>query len=365
MGASVATGVELAVALIDRLVTSLIASDVPLERVAVTAAARELLPAEAPLASGELPEAVADALVGLGPVEDLLRDPLVTDVLVNGPADIWIERRGRLERSAIRYADEAAVVSAVERVIAPLGLRLDRASPAVDARLADGSRLHAVVPPVSVDGPIVAIRRFTPAVPDLASLVAGGALSVEGAETLAAAVRDRRNVLVSGGTGAGKTTLLNVLSREIPPGERVVTIEDAAELCLAGHVVRLEARPANTEGAGAVSLQQLVRSALRLRPDRIIVGEVRGPEALDLVSALNTGHRGSMSTIHANSPEEALWRLETLALSGDRRVSELAVRRQLLSALDLIVQVRRAGPNRSVSALAEVSDEGIGEVVAW
>lgn len=352
-------------ALIDRLVTSLIASDVPLERTAVTTAARELLSEEAPLASAGLPEAVADALVGLGPVEDLLRDPLITDVLVNGPAEIWIERGGRLERSPIRYSDETAVVSAVERVIAPLGLRLDRASPAVDARLVDGSRLHAVIPPVSVDGPIVAIRRFTPTVPDLASLVAGGALPVEGAETLALAVRDRRNVLVAGGTGAGKTTLLNVLSREIPAGERVVTIEDAAELCLAGHVVRLEARPANAEGAGAVSLQQLVRSALRLRPDRIIVGEVRGPEALDLVSALNTGHRGSMSTIHANSPEEALWRLETLALSGDRRVSELAVRRQLLSALDLIVQVSRAGPNRSVSALAEVSEEGIGEVVAW
>jgi pilus assembly protein CpaF len=178
-------------------------------------------------------------------------------------------------------------------------------------------------------------------------------------------VQQRHNVLVAGGTGAGKTTLLNILSREIAPGERVVTIEDAAELCLAGHVVRLEARPANAEGAGAVTLQQLVRSALRLRPDRIIVGEVRGPEALDLVSALNTGHQGSMSTIHANSPEEALWRLETLALSGDRRVSELAVRRQIMSAVDLIVQVTRVGQRRSVSTLAEVTPEGVHEVASW
>jgi pilus assembly protein CpaF len=355
----------MAVALIDRLVTSLVASDVPLTRSAVRAAARDLLPEEAPLAGRDVPEAVADALVGLGPIEGLLRDPHVTDILVNGPDEIWVERSGRLERSSIRYVDGGSVVAAVERVIAPLGLRLDRASPAVDARLADGSRLHAVVPPVSIDGPIVAIRRFTPAVPDLAALVAGGAIPDQGAELLVEAVRTRRNVLVAGGTGAGKTTLLNVLSREIPAGERVVTIEDAAELNLAGHVVRLEARPANVEEAGAVTLQQLVRSALRLRPDRIIVGEVRGPEALDLVSALNTGHRGSMSTIHANSPEEALWRLETLALSGDRRVSESAVRRQIVSALDLIVQVNRTGPVRSVAALAEVSPDGVGEVVSW
>jgi pilus assembly protein CpaF len=357
--------VEVAVALIDRLVDNLVESDVPLQREAVTVAVRALLVEEAPLAGPDLAVAVTDALVGLGPIEALLRDPRVSDVLVNGPDEIWVERSGRLERSPIRYADAAAVVAAVERVIAPLGLRLDRASPSVDARLADGSRLHAVVPPVSVDGPVVAIRRFTPAVPNLESLVATGALAAEGAELLSKTVRERRNVLVAGGTGSGKTTLLNVLSGEIPPGERVVTIEDAAELQLSGHVVRLEARPPNAEGAGEITLQQLVRSALRLRPDRIILGEVRGPEALDLVSALNTGHQGSMSTVHANSPEEALWRIETLALSGDRRVAEVAVRRQLMSAVDLVIQVARRGDQRRVCAIARVEADGVREVASW
>ena len=352
-------------ALIDRLVNTLVESEVPLRREAITIAVSDLLAEEAPLAGPDLAIAVTDALVGLGPIEALLRDPGISDVLVNGPDEIWVERSGRLERSPVRYADAAAVVAAVERVIAPLGLRLDRASPSVNARLADGSRLHAVVPPVSVDGPIVAIRRFTPAVPNLEALVATGALPAEGAELLSAAVRERRNVLVAGGTGAGKTTLLNVLSGEIPPGERVVTIEDAAELQLSGHVVRLEARPPNAEGAGEITLQQLVRSALRLRPDRIILGEVRGPEALDLVSALNTGHQGSMSTVHANSPEEALWRIETLALSGDRRVAEVTVRRQLLSAVDLIIQVARRGERRRVSALARVDGDGVREIAAW
>ena len=352
-------------ALIDRLVDQLVASDVPLEREAVSGAVRDMLTEEAPLAGPELAVAVADAVVGLGPIEALLRDPQVSDVLVNGPDEIWVERSGRLEPSHLCFRDAAAVVAAVERVIAPLGLRLDRASPSVDARLADGSRLHAVVPPVSVDGPIVAIRRFTPAVPDLASLVAAGAVPAEGADMLARAVRERRNILISGGTGAGKTTLLNVLSGEIAPGQRVVTIEDSAELRLSGHVVRLEARPANAEGAGEVSLQQLVRSALRLRPDRIILGEVRGPEALDLVAALNTGHQGSMSTVHANSPEEALWRIETLALSGDRRVAVKAVRRQLLTAVDLVVQMVRREEQRVVCAIAAVETDGARDVATW
>ena len=352
-------------ALIDRLVDQLVASDVPLEREAVSGAVRDMLTEEAPLAGPELAVAVADAVVGLGPIEALLRDPQVSDVLVNGPDEIWVERSGRLEPSHLRFRDAAAVVAAVERVIAPLGLRLDRASPSVAARLADGSRLHAVVPPVSVDGPIVAIRRFTPAVPDLASLVAAGAVPAEGADMLARAVRERRNILISGGTGAGKTTLLNVLSGEIAPGQRVVTIEDSAELRLSGHVVRLEARPANAEGAGEISLQQLVRSALRLRPDRIILGEVRGSEALDLVAALNTGHQGSMSTVHANSPEEALWRIETLALSGDRRVAVKAVRRQLLTAVDLVVQMVRREEQRVVCAIAAVETDGARDVATW
>ena len=237
-----------------------------------------------------------------GPLEALLADPAVSDVLVNAPDEVWVERAGRLERAAVRFPDAAAVVAAVERAIAPLGLRLDRASPAVAARLPDGSRLHAMIPPASVDGPVVAIRRFTPAVPDLAALVAAGSLRPEGADLLAAAVRGRRSLLVSGGTGSGKTTLLNVLSAEIPAAERVVTIEDAAELRLRGHVVRLEARPPNAEGAGEITLRTLVRHALRLRPDRIVVGEVRGPEALDLIQAMSTGHPGSMGTVHANGP---------------------------------------------------------------
>lgn len=350
-------------ALIDRLVAQLVASEVPLDRASVSRAVAELLPEEAPLAGPDVATAVADALVGLGPVENLLRDPTVSDVLVNRADQIWVERSGRLELTPVTYPDDAAVVAAVERVIAPLGLRLDRASPSVDARLADGSRLHAMVPPISIDGPVVAIRRFTQAVPDLDAMVAGGAVSREGADLLAATVRDRRNLLVAGGTGAGKTTLLNVLSTEIAAGERVVTIEDSAELSLHGHVVRLEARPPNSEGAGEITLQQLVRSALRLRPDRIILGEVRGPEALDLIAALNTGHRGSMSTVHANSPEEALWRLETLALSGDRRVTDVAVRRQLLAAVDIVVQVGRDGPQRRVMQVAEVTPDGCRAVV--
>lgn len=215
-----------------------------------------------------------------------------------------------------------------------------------------------MVPPAAVDGPILAIRRFTPAVADLAGLVAVKAIRSDGADLLAEAIRDRCNLLVSGGTGSGKTTLLNVLSGEIPSQERVITIEDSAELRLQGHTVRLEARPPNAEGAGEVTLRALLRHALRLRPDRIIVGEVRGSEALDLIQAMSTGHDGSMGTVHANGPSEALWRLETLAVSGDRRVPEEAVRRQLLSAVDLIVHVERHGDHRRVGIIARVGLEG-------
>ena len=307
----------------ERLVRRLIESDVPFDRDALAAAAQRLLVSEAPLAGPAAVRDAVDALVGLGPLEELLRDEAVSDVFVNGPDEVWAERHGVLERTTVRFADAAAIVAAVERVITPLGLRLDRAAPAVDARLADGSRLHAVIPPVAVDGPVVAVRRFTQAVPDLDALIAAGGVTPEGAGLLAAAVRERRNLLVAGGTGAGKTTLLNLLSNEIPDGERVVTVEDAAELRLQGHVIRLEARPPNAEGAGEVPLRALVRHALRLRPDRIIVGEARGPEALDMIQAMNTGHDGSMSTVHANSPEEALWRIEPLAMAcGTLELSE-------------------------------------------
>jgi pilus assembly protein CpaF len=345
---------------LERVVARLVESDAPLQRSALEPLAHRIAAEEAPLEGTGLAAAAVDALVGLGPLESLLADPEVTDVLVNGPDEVWLEKSGTLERTTVSMGSAAAVVAAVERVIAPLGLRLDRASPAVDARLPDGSRLHAIIPPAAVDGPVVAIRRFTPIVPDLEALVASGSIRPEGAGMLAEAVARRRSILVSGGTGSGKTTLLNILSREVPAPERVVTIEDSAELRLAGHVVRLEARPPNAEGAGEITLRALVRHALRMRPDRIVVGEVRGPEALDLVQAMSTGHPGSMGTIHANGPEEALWRLETLAVSGDRRVPEAAVRRQILSAIDLLVHMERRGPSRVVEAIAEVEGEGIG-----
>ena len=349
-------------ALIDRLVDRLLTSHVPLERGALEEAARGMLAAEAPLAPPEVIAAAVDALVGLGPVEPLLRDAAVSDVLVNADGSVWVERAGRLQRTAVRFRDAADVVAAVERVIAPLGLRIDRASPAADARLRDGSRLHAVIPPASVDGPVVAVRRFTQAVEDLEGLRAAGAADDAAIAILRDAVHARHNILVTGGTGAGKTTILNVLSREIPPGERVVTVEDAAELRLAGHVVRLEARPANPEGAGEVTVRQLVRHALRLRPDRIVVGEVRGAEALDMIQAMSTGHSGSMSTVHANGPEEALWRLESMALSGAERVSEVTVRRQLWSALDLVVHVERHRGTRRVSRIARIEGDTLQEM---
>ena len=340
--------------LIDRLARQLLESDVPMERSALMSAGLAMLEEAAPLAGPDDVEAAVDALIGLGPVERLMRDRDVSDVLVNGDGRIWVERCGALAPSDLRFPSPGAVIAAVERVIAPLGLRLDRASPAVDARLADGSRLHAVIPPASVDGPVVAVRRFTEAVTDLAELIGVGAIDEDGADLLRRAVADRRSILVSGGTGSGKTTLLNVLSKEIPATERIVTVEDAAELRLAGHVVRLESHPPNAEGAGTVELRALVRHALRLRPDRIIVGEVRGPEALDMLQAMSTGHAGSMSTVHASGPREALWRIETLAMSGDPGVGSETVRSQLIAALDLIVQVERDGGRRRVRSISTV-----------
>jgi pilus assembly protein CpaF len=275
-----------------------------------------------------------------------------------------VERSGRLERAPVSFADDAAIVAAVERVVAPLGLRIDRASPALDARLPDGSRLHAVIPPAAVDGPVVAIRRFSPAVVDLDGLRAVGGVDDEGAELLRSSVHERLNLLVAGGTGAGKTTLLNVLSREIDGEERIVTVEDAAELRLSGHVVRLEARPPNAEGAGEVTMRALLRHALRLRPDRIVVGEVRGAEALDMIQAMNTGHDGSMSTIHANGTEEALWRLESLAAMAEATVATDTLRRQIQAAIDRVVFVRRERGLRRVAAIADVTPDGLEELYA-
>ena len=337
-------------ALIDRLVDTVLVSDFPSERAALTRHVRRIVATEAPLAPPGIVEEVVDSLIGLGPLEELLRQPDITDVLVNSPTEIWVERAGRLERTETSFGSDQAVTAAVERVIAPLGLRIDRASPMVDARLADGSRLHAIIPPAAVDHPVVAVRRFVPHAEDLDTLEKLGSVTAEQSEELRSVVACRKNLLVSGGTGAGKTTLLNVLSALIDGSERVV-VEDASELRLKGHVVRLEARPANSEGLGDITLRQLLRSALRLRPDRIVVGEVRGAEALDLVNALNTGHSGSMSTLHANSPAEALWRLETLALMGARNLPAQAIRSQIRSAIDVVIQVERTGGRRRVTAI--------------
>lgn len=346
-----------------RVAARLLETGVGLERRQLRQAARAIAAEEDPLGAEASAAAAVDELIGMGPLEPLLADDSISDILVNGPDEVWVERNGRLERSPARFLDQGSVAAAVERVIAPLGLRLDQASPVVDARLPDGSRLHAVLPPIAPDGPIVAIRRFTNAVIDIEDLVASGSLSKQLGDTLLAAVADRSNIMVCGGTGTGKTTLLNLLSAQIPSQERTVTIEDAAELNLSGHVVRLEARPANSEGAGAVRLQELVRHALRLRPDRIIVGEVRGPEALDMIHAMATGHPGSMTTVHASDAADALWRVELLAQGADASLAPDAIRALLLAALDLVVVMERVGTKRIVRSVARVEREGL-EVVA-
>ena len=341
--------------LIDRVSNAIALGDVTLSPTAVENEARRLLRTESPWNEENGTGSVVERVLGLGPLHPLLEDPEVTDILVNGPHDVWVDRGGKLERTQARFADDQELVTLVERIIAPLGLRLDRSAPMVEARLPDGSRLHAVLPPASVGFPLLAIRRFTQRVDSLEDLVRLGAASEEQIAHLADAVTSRKTIVISGATGAGKTTLLNLLARLIPQTERVVTIEDAAELSLPGHVVRLEAHPPNAEGAGEITIRSLLKSALRLRPDRIILGEVRGPEALDLVSALNTGHRGSLTTVHANSPSEALWRLETLALSaGD--TSESAVVRQLRAAVDLVVQVERDSHGRHITAVTAMED---------
>ncbi|MBA2580872.1 MAG: CpaF family protein [Thermoleophilaceae bacterium] len=293
---------------------------------------------------------------GLGPLEPLLEDPTVEEVMVNGPGVVYAERAGRLERTEIAFADEAELGHAIERILAPLGRRVDEASPLCDARLPDGSRVNVVIPPLALDGPCLTIRRFRRRGFSLDELVEGGTLAAPLARFLADCVRRRASILVSGGTGSGKTTTLNALSGAIPDGERIVTIEDAAELRLRQrHLVRLESRPANLEGKGEVTIRALVRNALRMRPDRIVVGEVRGPEALDLLMALNTGHEGSLSTVHANSPEDALRRIETLALTAGVGLPHSAVREQVAGALDLVVhQSRAASGERRVEHVAEV-----------
>jgi pilus assembly protein CpaF len=311
-----------------------------------------------------LPAAERDAIVarivrdtvGLGPLEELLADPRVEEVMVNGHDRVYVERGGRIEPTDVRFGDEAELRNAIERILAPLGRRVDELSPMADARLDDGSRINVVIPPLAVDGPAVSIRRFAAVRPGPERLVELGTISGEMRELLAAAVGARQSILVSGGTGSGKTTLLNALSSFIASGERVVTIEDAAELRLQQpHVVRLESRPASVEGRGEVTIRDLLRNALRMRPDRIVIGEVRGAEALDLLTALNTGHRGALSTVHANSAADALRRLETLALMAGVGLPHGAIREQLGRGFELVVHLERdAGGARVVTEIAEV-----------
>jgi pilus assembly protein CpaF len=306
---------------------------------------------------GELARRVAERAVGLGPLEPLLADPSVDEVMVNGPGAVWVERAGHIEPTAVTFGSKRELRHAIERILAPLGRRVDEATPLVDARLLDGSRVNVIIPLLALDGPVLTIRRFRRRgfTPD--DLVAAGTVSEGLRDFLASCVRARLNLLVSGGTGTGKTTLLGTLAGFIDPAERVVTVEDAAELRLTQpHVVRLESRPASLEGRGEVTIRALLRNALRMRPDRIIVGEVRGAEALDMVMAMGSGHDGSLGTIHAGSPEEALRRLETLALMADVALPHAAVREQVAGAVDLVVQLARDHDGRRVvTGVSEVT----------
>lgn len=319
-----------------------------------------------PLTAAEQQRLTRDVMnetLGLGPLEPLLADTSINDILVNHFDSVWIDRHGRLELTDVKFKDEDHLIHVINRIVARVGRRVDESSPIVDARLPDGSRVNAIIPPLSIDGPLLSIRRFRPVPYQLDELTNMGALSPQMAEFLALAVKARLNILISGGTSAGKTTLLNILSAHIPESERIVTIEDTAELRLQQiHVLRLESRPANIEGTGAVPQRELVKNALRMRPDRIVVGEVRGPEALDMLQAMNTGHEGSLTTVHANSPRDALSRLETLVLLAGIDLSQRSIREQIGSAFDLLVQIKRLSDGtRRVVSITEVTgvQEGV------
>lgn len=325
----------------------------------VLEAEAEFLPTD--LDRKELIEALHNEFLGLGPLEPLLQDPNITEVLVNGPGSIYIETEGKLKRLDQGFLNGEALQRTIERILLPLGRRIDSASPMVDGRLPDGSRVNIIIPPLALAGPILSIRRFSRQVLLPEDLIEKGCANEAMLKFLEEAVWNRKNILVSGGTGSGKTTLLNVLSSFIPKEERIITIEDAAELKLnQPHVVRLEARPPNIEGAGEITIRDLVRNALRMRPDRIIVGECRGQEALDMLTAMNTGHEGSLTTLHANSPRDALSRLETLVLFSGLKLSPKAIREQIASALDLVVQVARFndGSRKIVSMIRLTGLEG-------
>jgi pilus assembly protein CpaF len=303
-----------------------------------------------------LADELVNDMVGLGPLEILLADDTVTDIMVNGPTDIYVEREGKLEKVDVRFRDREHISAIAQKIASSVGRRIDEASPMVDARLADGSRVNVVFPPLALDSPCISIRKFSRRRFTIENLVANGSMTPSIARLLEIAARSRLNILVSGGTGSGKTTLLNAMSQMIDNRERIITIEDAAELQLQQpHVVRMETRPPNLEGAGEVTQRGLVRNSLRMRPDRIIVGEVRGPEAFDMLQAMNTGHDGSISTIHANSARDAMTRIENMVLMGYFNLPLRAIRAQITSALDLIVQVERLRDgSRRVTQIAEV-----------
>jgi pilus assembly protein CpaF len=305
----------------------------------------------------QISQEVLDEVFGLGPLEPLLKDPSISDILVNTHRSVYIERNGLLEKTGVRFRDDAHVMAIIDRIVSEVGRRIDESSPMVDARLPDGSRVNAIIPPLAIDGPSISIRRFGRDPLTGPELVANGSLTQEMLELMSGCVRARLNILVSGGTGAGKTTLLNVLSASISNRERIVTIEDAAEVQLKQeHVVRLETRPPNVEGKGAIRQRQLVINSLRMRPDRIIVGEVRGEEALDMLQAMNTGHDGSLTTIHANSPRDALGRLETMVAMANLNIPDSAIRRQIASAVDVVVQVSRLSDGtRKLTCLSEIT----------
>jgi pilus assembly protein CpaF len=300
---------------------------------------------------------VLNELFGLGPLEALMRDPEISDILVNRCDQVYVERYGRLEPTSVTFRDDAHLMQIIERIVSAVGRRIDESSPMVDARLADGSRVNAVIPPLALDGPVLSIRRFPLNRLDGHDLIRRETLTQPMLDFLQAAVAGRLNILVSGGTGAGKTTLLNVLSSFINDGERIITIEDAAELMLRQrHVVRLETRPANIEGKGVIKQRQLVINALRMRPDRIVLGEVRGDEAIDMLQAMNTGHDGSLTTIHANTPRDALHRLDTMVAMANLNLPERAIRQQVASAIHLVIQVSRLSDGtRKVTQVSEIT----------
>ena len=332
---------ELQARLRETLVTEIETRALPLNR-----AERDRLVAE-----------LVDDILGLGPLEPLLRDPDVSDILVNGTEPVWVEKRGQLQQTTVRFADTRQLLQVIDRIVGAVGRRIDESSPMVDARLADGSRFNAIIPPLALDGPQVSIRRFGTRPLGADDLVQIGAVPRPVMEVLRACVRSKLNVLVSGGTGSGKTTLLNVLSSCIPDGERIITIEDSAELRLQQrHVVRLETRPPNIEGRGEVTQRDLVRNSLRMRPDRIILGEIRGGEAIDMLQAMNTGHEGSLATVHANTPRDALSRLETMVGMGMPNLTDRHIREMIARAVHLVVQLERlTDGSRRITAVSEIT----------